>query len=447
MEPEAISFDQVLAAVRAHAPEIYRAWFDTLRVEELNGGLLRIAAKEPAQARYLRDHCAASFTQAAMSVSGYLLSVQFTSVQDGVERGLNPQVPGLTRIALSPDYTFEEFVVGPSNRLAHAACKAASTQPGALYNPLFLHGASGLGKSHLLQATCHAIVRENPTANVANISCETFVNDFVRAIETGRLPAFRAGVRNCDLLVIDDVQFLANRESSQEELFHTFNALHQARRQIILSADSAPSEIPTLEDRLVSRFSWGLVAQIDPPTRETRQAILAKKARLRGLEIPAPVLDLIAERVHGNIRKLEGALTALVTAVQVAGKPMSVDTAKEVLPTYENPEDRPIQISDILHAVAKYYRLKVHDLLGRKRTRSISMPRQIAMYLARRLTPLSLKEIGAHFGGRDHSTVVHAEQLVSQECTLDSALQHTLEQFTRRLSNRTANWSNDLADP
>ena len=213
-----------------------------------------------------------------MSLTGHLISVAFLGPQHAEPEAVSTAPgPGLTHAPLNPDYTFAEFVVGPSNRLAHAACQAICNQPGTLYNPLFIHGASGLGKTHLLQGLCTELSRANPDMKVLYVSCESFVNDFVRAIETGNLPAFRSAARQADALVIDDIQFLADRESSQEELFHTFNTLYQNRKQIVLSADSSPTEIPTLEDRLVSRFSWGLVAQTDPPNRETRQAILQKK--------------------------------------------------------------------------------------------------------------------------------------------------------------------------
>jgi chromosomal replication initiator protein len=337
---------------------------------------------------------------------------------------------------LSADYTFDQFVVGPSNRLAHAACGAASHQLGTLYNPLFVHGASGLGKTHLLQATCAEVLRANPKHVAMYVTCETFVNAFVRAIAAGQLHAFREAARQADLLVIDDVQFLASRESSQEELFHTFNVLYQAHKQIILSADKPPAEIPTLEDRLVSRFNWGLVTQIDAPNRETRHAILQKKARLRGVEVPNEVLDYIAEHVEANIRLLEGALTKLITEAQLTDKPLNISTARSVLTSYTHRDQRPLQISEILETVSKHFGIRLQDILGRKRTRSLSHPRQIAMYLARKLTPLSLEEIGMHFGGRDHSTVLHAERTVQNEARNDPDLAQTITQLSARLSTR-----------
>lgn len=407
------SWGALLEHVRAQYPELYRAWFAELPPAVLEGGEVRVAESEPARLRYLQDSCAKAFAQTAMALTGRLITVRFVDPAQA-QRGplASSATIALTQIPLSADYTFDQFVVGTSNRLAHAACRAVCSQPGSLYNPLFIHGPSGLGKTHLLQATCAELLRQAPDAHVSYVSCETFVNDFVRAIETGQLPQFRDTARQSEALVIDDIQFLANRETSQEELFHTFNVLYQSGRQIILSADSPPSEIPTLEERLVSRFNWGLVTQIDPPNRETRQAILHKKARLRGCEIPDELLDLIAERVASNVRLLEGALTKLISETRIGGKPMTIDTARDVIEQFDGCPVRPPQVSDILETVSQHFGVRLPDLVGRKRSRSISHPRQICMYLARKLTPLSLEEIGVHFGGRDHSTVLHAERVI-----------------------------------
>jgi chromosomal replication initiator protein len=430
---DAAIWDRLLATVQSDRPDLYRAWFALLPPGRLEQGQLVVVADDEAQAHYLSETCAGVFVDAAMKVSGYLVSVRFAP-RDEVVRFARPH--GLSRAPLNADYTFDEFVVGPSNRLAHAACGAVSRQLGTLYNPLFIHGASGLGKTHLLQATCADLIRGGDARSAVYVTCETFVNDFVEAIAAGGLPAFRESARQIDLLVIDDIQFLANRESSQEELFHTFNALYQSRRQIILSADSPPSEIPTLEDRLVSRFKWGLVAQIDAPDRETRHAILRRKAQLRGCEVPDDVLDYVAENIEGNIRLLEGALTKLITESQLAGRPLNLQSAREILGAFQARSTRPLQISDILDTVAKHYGIRVQDLLGRKRTRSVSHPRQLAMYLARKLTQLSLEEIGMHVGGRDHSTVLHAEQAIDRTRENHPQTAEVIHQLTRKLSNR-----------
>ncbi len=427
-----LDWDRLVSTVQADEPGLYRAWFAQLRPARLDRGTLEVRVDDAAQAYYLEQECREAFTRAAMKLSGHLITVRFVGPSTG-----RPAADGrgraLTEMPLSADYTFEQFVVGPSNRLAHAACGAICGQLGTLYNPLFVHGASGLGKTHLLQAACVEVLRRNPQLRVVYVTCETFINDFVRAIANGELQPFREAARQADLLVIDDVQFLANRESTQEELFHTFNVLYQARKQIVLSADKAPTEIPTLEDRLVSRFKWGLVAQIDPPDRETRHAILRKKAQLRGVEISDEVLDFIAEHVEANIRLLEGALTTLITEAQLNGKPLNLDTARAVLHTFGQRESRPLQVSEILDTVSKHFGIRLQELLGRKRTRSVAYPRQVAMYLARKLTPLSLEEIGMHFGGRDHSTVLHAERTIEAALSGDGNLAQVVSQLRSKL--------------
>jgi chromosomal replication initiator protein len=429
----AFDWERLLEAVQEDEPDLYRSWFGALRAAQPDRGELEVCADDRSHLHYLEDHCRDAFVRAAMKVTGRLMPVRFVSAQEPPAPMTSHAPPALTRVRLAADYTFDQFVVGPSNRLAHAACGAVCDQPGRLYNPLFVHGASGLGKTHLLQAVCAEVLRRRPDGHVVYVTCETFVNDFVQAIASGQLQQFREAARLADLLVIDDVQFLASRESSQEELFHTFNVLYQGGQQIIFSADKAPAEIPTLEDRLVSRFNWGLVVQIDPPNRETRQAILHKKARLRGVEIPDEVADVIAEHVQPNIRLLEGALTKLITTAQLEGKPLNVETARSVLVSYGGREARPLRIGDILDAVSDHFGMRVQDLLGRKRSRSISYPRQVAMYLARRLTTLSLEEIGAHFGNRDHSTVLHAERTIDSQQADDRDLAHAITQLTSKL--------------
>ncbi len=430
---QAFDWNALLDTLRADYPMLYRTWFDDLPPALLHRGELLISARDAARAHYLRENCSAALAQTAMALTGHLISIRV--VQSDPGPGWTPTAR-LTQIPLNPDHTFGEFVVGPANRLAHAAGRAVCNQPGTLYNPLFIHGGSGLGKTHLLQAVCSALRSADPTSEILYVSCDTLVNDYVRAIELGELSAFRDQVRQADALLIDDVQFLANRESSQEEVFHTFNALYQARRQIILSADASPTQIPTLEDRLVSRFNWGLVAQIDPPNREMRQAILQKKARLRGCEIPADVLDYIAGHVDSNIRVLEGALTKLITESQISGKPLTINVARETLPGFIPQPARPLQLSDILQAVSVHFGIRLQELLGRRRTRSISYPRHVAMYLARKLTSLSLEEIGMHFDGRDHSTILHAEQTIESARASDSEIAETLNLLTRQLYNR-----------
>lgn len=432
---QSLAWDSLLHSIRSRFPDLYRSWFEELDAT-LDAGEITVRVSDATRAAYLVEHCTQAFVRAAMEFTGHLVSVRFRGPDDGVIRAAvhMSSTPPLSRAMLNPDYTFEQFVVGATNRLAHAACTAVTTRLGTLYNPLFIHGRSGVGKTHLLQAACAEALRLDPTLTVAYMSCEAFINDFIRAIETGSLPQFRDQARSTDVLVIDDIQFLATRESSQEELFHTFNALYQSRRQLILSADSPPSEIPTLEERLISRFKWGLVAQIDPPNRETRQAILQKKARIRGCEIPDDVLDLIARRVDGNVRLLEGTLIKLITEAQLTGRQLTIETAQELVPDAPAPRRGP-NVNDIVQQVAEYYEVKFAEIVGRKRTRTIAFPRQVAMFLARSLTPLSLEEIGAHFGGRDHSTVLHAERTVEALCKSDASVKDAVFALHTRLAS------------
>jgi chromosomal replication initiator protein len=434
---QVLRWDKLLASVRADCPELYRSWFEDLMPGRLEAGQLEVRVPQASQVPYLRSQCTEPFTQAAIKLTGRLLSVHFVPPSGGRQPAAATEpTRALSETPLSPDYSFEQFVVGPSNRLAHAACQAVCQHPGTLYNPLFIHGRSGLGKTHLLQAVCTELLQPDLPLSVIYISCETFINGFVRAIGSGRLEQFRNVARRAHVLAIDDLQFLADHESSQEEVFHTFNALYQTGRQLVLSADAPPSQIPTLRDRLVSRFSWGLVTQIDPPDRETRHAILQKKAQLRGYQAPDELLDFIAERVESNIRMLEGALTKLICETQSNHQPPTLETARQVLKDFENPPARPLQITDILHVVSQHFGIQLPELLSRKRSRSVAFPRQVGMYLARKLTTLSLDEIGGHFGGRDHSTVLHAERVITLRQQRDKPTAEIVRRLMRELQTQ-----------
>lgn len=430
----AVDWTALLQCVRGKHPDLYRAWFEDLPPGELVAGELRVRVDDPTRADYLTSKCTPAFAAAAGQLTNFLVSVRFVPHgDDGPLPATYSTDAGLTRLPLNPDHTFEHFVVGQSNRLAHAAARAIIEQPGTLYNPLFVHGATGLGKSHLLQAVCIEAVNRAVAVQMLYISCSDFINDYVRAMSTRTVDQFQAALGQIDLLVLDDAQFLAGHESQQEVLFHAFNKLQQTRRQIVISADRAPKEIPTLTDRLVSRFNWGLVTQVDQPNRETRHAILQQKTRLRGYEVPDDVLDYIARCVQDNIRDLEGALTRLIVATTVERKPMSIDTARETLRDYAPAPRHSTSIRDIVDVVVKHYRVKLPDLISRKRSRSVSEPRQVAMYLARKLTPMSLGEIGEFFGGRDHSTVLHAERTIDGACKRDKSKADTLTYLSDQL--------------
>jgi chromosomal replication initiator protein len=321
---------------------------------------------------------------------------------------------------LNPKYTFDTFVIGNSNRFAHAACVAVAESPARAYNPLFLYGGVGLGKTHLMHAIGHSIMKEQNDAKVVYVSSEKFTNELINSIKSDKNEEFRDKYRNVDILLIDDIQFIAGKEGTQEEFFHTFNALHEANKQIIISSDRPPKEIPTLEDRLRSRFEMGLIADIQPPDFETRIAILKTKAQIENIDIPNEVMNYIATYIKSNIRELEGALTRVVAYSSLINKDISYDLAvealKDIVTTSESQE---ISVNRIKEKVSTAFGIKMDDFNSKKRTRTIAYPRQIAMYLSRELTDLSLPKIGNKFGGRDHTTVIHAHDKISKDLELE----------------------------
>jgi len=352
---------------------------------------------------------------------------------------------------LNPKYTFESFVIGNSNRFAHAAALATAEAPARAYNPLFIYGGVGLGKTHLTQAIGQYVQAHFRRLRVAYISSETFTNDLINAIRDHRTVEFRNRYRTVDVLLIDDIQFLAGKESTQEEFFHTFNALHAALKQIVITSDRPPKEIPTLEERLRSRFEGGLTADIQPPDLETRVAILRKKAGQEHLEAPDDVVLYIATKIERNIRELEGALIRLVAYASMARQAITLDLAAEVLKDmFPSLRPRRVTVALIQGVVAEHYGLAIEDFKIRKRTRSIAFPRQVAMYLARELTGFSLPKLGEEFGGRDHTTVLHACDKIATEAARDAGLQALLTQFAARIrgdSLRAASESNGASTP
>ena len=323
-------------------------------------------------------------------------------------------------LQLSPKYTFDTFVIGSGNRFAHAAAMAVADAPARAYNPLFIYGGVGLGKTHLLQAIGHHVIHRQGLTRVAYISSEKFTNELINAIRDDRTLEFRTKYRNVDVLLIDDIQFLAGKERTQEEFFHTFNTLHEASRQIIITSDRPPKEIPTLEDRLRSRFEWGLIADIQPPDLETRIAILRKKAEIDGISVPDQVAEFIAQRIQSNIRELEGALVRVVAYASLTRQPITGDLAaeilKELLPAAAS---HPVTIPVLQKSVAEHFGIRIEEMRAKRRTKGVAFPRQVAMYLARELTDASLPRIGEEFGGRDHTTVMHACERVKEALVQD----------------------------
>lgn len=342
----------------------------------------------------------------------------------------------ISKPALNPKYTFDTFVIGPGNRFAHAASLAVAEAPAKAYNPLFIYGGVGLGKTHLMQAIGHFVKEHNKDAKVVYLSSEKFTNEFINAIMDNKAANFRNKYRNVDILLIDDIQFLAGKEQTQEEFFHTFNTLHEENKQIIISSDRPPKEIPTLEDRLRSRFEWGLITDITPPDLETRIAILTKKAKAEGLDIPNEVMLYIANQIDTNIRELEGALIRVVAYSSLVNEDidaqLAADALKDIIPSNR---PRLITIPAIQEVVGEKYNLRMEDFAAKKRTKSIAFPRQIAMYLSRKLTDLSLPKIGEEFGGRDHTTVIHAFDKISKMLEEDTLLNKDIEELTEQLKN------------
>jgi chromosomal replication initiator protein len=351
------------------------------------------------------------------------------------ENNEKEQVEETVNSSLNPKYTFDTFVIGNSNRLAHAASVAVAESPAKAYNPLFIYGGVGLGKTHLMHAIGHYILKQNKRAKVVYISSETFTNELINSIRDDRNNEFRGKYRNVDVLLIDDIQFIAGKERTQEEFFHTFNSLYEANKQIIISSDRPPKEIPTLEDRLRSRFEQGLIADIQPPDLETRIAILRKKAKLENLSISDDVMLLIAKKIQSNIRELEGALIRIVAYSSLTNGEINEELAnealKDIIANYKPKLVTPAAIKDV---VGQYYNIKIEDFNAKKRNKSIVLPRQIAMFLCRELTDLSLPRIGEEFG-RDHTTIMHAYEKISSDMKIDSQLKSVIEELKSKIES------------
>jgi chromosomal replication initiator protein len=442
------------------------------------------------QLKYLQRCCVDSFTEAAQAVTGRLLAVRFVGDGDGAAPPMpapnghaTDRPPGVWPAAgaagaprdsaalaidpeiaasgaavaeaakgrpwreshfasyedmlLSPDYSFDNFVIGPGNRLAHAAAVAVGQKPGRAYNPFFIHSGVGLGKTHLLQAICQSAMRVDPHIRIYYTSCNSFMNQFMEAVQAGQMIEFRHRFRDVDMLLIDDIHDLSSRDRTQEEFFHTFNSLYQAGKQIVLSSDAAPNKIPDLEERLSSRFNSGLVARIDKPCFETRVAILKNKASIRGVTLPEEVATYIASKIDTNIRELEGAITSVQGLAMVNSVPIDLDLARQAVGDVETAATgaHPT-IQDIINIVTGYYDVKLTDLLSKRRQKSVALPRQICMWLARRHTRYSLEEIGGYFGGRDHTTVMHAIKAVALRSEADPTFAGDVGKLEEQLAAR-----------
>jgi chromosomal replication initiator protein len=437
-------WDGVLAYLRRVHPGMCRRWFDEIEPLDVGGGTLRLLVREPVQLRYLHERCRAEFTEAAQAVLKRLVGVRFVG---DAEAGTLDPAPATTTsggppaphddMLLSPDHTFDTFVVGAENRLAHSAAVAVARGPAWAYNPFFVHGGVGLGKTHLLQAICQAAIRRNPGIRIYYISCNGFMTQFHEAVQAGQMAGFRNRFRDVDMLLVDDIHDFSRRDRSQEEFFHTFNALTQSGRQVVLSCDAAPNQIPDLEERLTSRFNSGLVAEIQKPSFETRVAILRTKAALRQVDLPGEVADYLAARIDTNIRELEGAITKMQGLAAINGCPMSLDLAREAAGAGPGRAGAPLlSIQQIAEAVTQYYDVRLGEILSKRRHKSIALPRQICMWLARRHTRFSLQEIGGSFGGRDHTTVMHAIHAVTMKRQRDPVIDRDVASIEARLLER-----------
>jgi chromosomal replication initiator protein len=437
----------LLSRIKMDHPTMCRRWFDDIRVVGIVDGSVRVRVDEPVQLKYLQKCCTQQFSEAAQSVTGRLLSVVFVGENSGAAASEPVIISGdgvelfseiEEDMLISPDYNFDGFVIGPGNRLAHAAATAVSNKPGRAYNPLFIHGGVGLGKTHLLQSICQTAMSIHQSMRIYYVSCNGFMTQFLEAVQAGEMSSFRNRFRSFDMLVIDDIHDLSKRDQTQEEFFHTFNTLFQSGKQVVLSSDAAPNEIPFLEERLVSRFSCGLVACVESPGFETRVAIIKKKASIRHIEIPDDVASYIATKLDSNIRQLEGAITKLQSISLLDNSVIDLQMARGAIGN-ELSGDRPkhVSIQDVFDSVTVFYDAKLSDLLSKKRHKSITVPRQVGMWLARKYTRFSLEEIGGYFGGRDHTTVMHAVKTVEQKKAADELFSRDIDVLTGQLSDKT----------
>jgi len=421
----------------------YNTWMKDAHLVAYEDGVFVIGVPNGFIRDWLENRMLTSVRQTLIGILGRTVEVRFIVAPQPVPEEtslLDKKAPssssepavransGLT--LLNPRYTFETFVVGHSNRLAHAACLAVAERPATSYNPLFIYGGVGLGKTHLLHAVGHVPARAG--MRVLYVSAESFTNDLINAIRTQSTEAFREKYRSAEVLLIDDIQFIANKERTQEEFFHTFNALHAANRQIVISCDRAPKAIPTLEERLRSRFEWGLIADIQPPELETRIAILRAKAESLSISVPDPVIQVIAQRIQSNIRELEGALNRVVAYANLVHEPLTVAMTSQVLQDMFGPQTK-LSSQQIIEAVAQYYDVPVEDLIGRGRRGDIVVPRQLAMYLLREETEASFPEIGRILGGRDHTTVLHGWEKITELMAHDERLRRAAASIRAKL--------------
>lgn len=424
-------------------PASYDAWIETANPLSLDNQQLTIEVTSDLHKTYWEKNLAAKIVEIGYKITGEEIMPIFVTPdqapQVSIAKKVEPEIPTakstVKKSMLNPKYTFDTFVIGKGNQMAHAAALVVAESPGSVYNPLFFYGGVGLGKTHLMHAIGHQMLEINPEAKVRYVSSETFTNDFIKSIQNKTSEEFRQEYRNVDLLLVDDIQFFADKEGTQEEFFHTFENLYNDSKQIVLTSDRLPNEIPKLQDRLVSRFAWGLSVDITPPDLETRTAILRKKAQAENLEIPDDTLSYIAGQIDSNIRELEGALVRVQAFSAMNKTEITTSVAADALKSLKGTGNTQLSISKIQDEVAKYYHVHVKDLKGKKRVKTIVVPRQIAMYLSREMTDSSLPKIGAEFGGKDHTTVIHAHEKIAQLVKKDNQFQQEIAELKNLLLN------------
>ncbi|WP_159723119.1 chromosomal replication initiator protein DnaA [Enterococcus sp. CSURQ0835] len=420
----------------------YDTWIRVAKPLTLENGNLTIEVPSELQKNYWEKNLASKVLEIGFQVTGQDITPIFVTPDEQPAETLDlkeaPKEAALPekknkKALLNPRYTFETFVIGKGNQMAHAAALAVAEEPGSLYNPLFFYGGVGLGKTHLMHAIGNEMLSLNPSARVRYVSSETFVNDYINSIQNSETEQFRQEYRNVDLLLVDDIQFFGDKPGTQEEFFHTFESLYNENKQIVLTSDRLPNEIPKLQERLVSRFAWGLSVDITPPDLETRTAILRKKAQAENLEIPDDTLSYIAGQIDSNIRELEGALVRVQAFATTNKTDITTSLAADALKSLKSLGNSQLTIEQIQEVVAKYYHLQVKDLKGKKRVKMIVVPRQIAMYLARELTDSSLPKIGKAFGGKDHTTVMHACDKIEHLVKSDSEIKDNIAEIKNLL--------------
>lgn len=421
----------------------FESWVRSLKPVALSEEELILKAPNKFTVDQIKRRFLKTIENIASEIAGKNLTIRLTIPKEENQslsaRESEPPYPERVQLdyryyGLNPKYVFETFVVGKCNKLAHAAALAVAESPGRTYNPLFIYGGVGLGKTHLMHAIAHYVLKKNPYTKVVYVSSEKFTNELINAIRDDRTNDFRKKYRGVDLLLIDDIQFLSGKEGTQEEFFHTFNTLYEANKQIVISSDRPPKEIPDLEDRLISRFEWGLLADIQPPDYETRVAILKKKMELENVELPEDVVVFIAENFTSNIRELEGALIKLVAHFSLhTDEEITVSKAAEILKDILPSKRGEISVDEIKEAVIAEFNISIADLLSDKRAQEIALPRQVAMYLSRELTNLSLQQISKAFRKKDHTTVLHAHKKISQIMKRNPDLRKRIEKIRGRL--------------